>query len=69
MIRSDYKCQDCYKIFEKTFEKELPYQIECENCGGLCLKKFTPLPAIVHQGRAGNYNNGYASSPVAIKKT
>ena len=67
----EYKCYDCgtvREIFVPDLE-EFPEFIPCYECEGQAKKTFTPMHTICHQGKAGNYKNGYSSNPVKIKKT
>jgi putative FmdB family regulatory protein len=67
----DYKCKNCSHIFELIFSdsEEIPAMGICPECGHDGRRVYTPLASICHQGRAGNYRNGYTSNPVKIKKT
>lgn len=71
MKRKDYKCQECGNVDEFWGEDTcvFPEYIPCTKCSNRAKKTFAPTPSIVHQGKAGNYKNGYVSSPVAIKKS
>lgn len=72
MKPADYKCLNCNFVKEYFFNdtQQIPRYINgCEKCDGVLKRIFTPIYSICHQGKAGNSNNGYTSSPVSIKKT
>ncbi len=72
MKPADYKCSLCSTIrtIEVKDKDEFPQYIPCFKCNEVTAKrKYTPIPSIIHQGKTGNYKNGYTSSPVPIKKT
>lgn len=71
MKNKDYKCYECNTIREIWVEDEheFPETIPCLKCGKEAIKKFSACHTICHQGKAGNYKNGYTSSPVSIKKS
>lgn len=74
MRRSDYKCADgCNLVTEVTIgsRENFPESVKCHHCGGDMIRLYAPLHGIVHQGRVGNYNNGYQSSHcgISVKKT
>lgn len=67
----DYKCLRCGEVTEITFKDTdiMPENSSCPVCGYTSEKIITPVSSIIHQGKAGNYKNGYTSSPVSIKKS
>lgn len=72
MKYSDYHCRVCGNIFEVWIENKdnFPASSECPLCHNTeTQRRFSPLPHICHQGRAGNQKNGYTSNEVSIKKT
>jgi hypothetical protein len=71
MKPADYKCKACNIVFEITVADDEQFFefVSCEKCGSYAKRHFTPQPQICHQGKCGNYKNGYTSNPVRIKKT
>lgn len=67
----DYKCLNCNFIEELLLSDtaQIINYITCKECGGFSKRMFSAPGIICHQGKAGNYKNGYTSSPVKIKKT
>ena len=65
----EYKCHDCGHVFEEWVKGAFPKNHECPECGGQGKRIYSFGGFICHQGRCGNYKNGYTSSPVKIKKS
>ena len=71
MKPADYKCTECNHIQELWIENknDFPVYVKCNKCNSKSKRMFSSLYSICHQGKVGNYKNGYTSSPVSIKKT
>lgn len=69
----DYRCVNlaCEEVREIYVpdDKPIPKYITCYKCGNNAKRLFSAPGTIIHQGRCGNANNSYTSSPVSIKKT
>jgi len=71
MKRADYKCDNCGQIEIITIpnSENFPKEVVCNQCLSDCRRIYTPAYSICHQGKAGNYKNGYSSTGGNIKKT
>lgn len=73
MKSSNYKCrnEECGNIQEIfiKLKDNFPKSIVCSKCYTHSKRIFTPLHSIIHQGKCGNYKNGYTSNSTNIKKT
>lgn len=67
MKRSDYRCEDCGKVFEVWIQygEEFPEHPQCEHCkSSHTYKKFGAVLTDVAIGQHGNSETGYGKEPV-----
>lgn len=53
--RYDYQCDECLKCYEIIHNFDDVRSLDCEECGGMLFKVFTP-PAVHFKG-SGFYSN------------
>lgn len=66
MIFADYRCTNCNYVFEVSKKKVMddwPTKVKCPECQSKKTKRVYGIGDFdVCEGKAGNYNTGYATS-------